>query len=196
MKNRKSIGIKGIYILAGSLLLLMYSACNNSTSVNNNIPAGEQKTTLTKLLLGNGDNLFRAVDLGDDFKAVLNSEKKIPDENDTDDISYTLPLDTIRPDSVNEPFDSVNYFNITYYFHEGKMNEIDEDVYIESDSAAANLFARLTDYFETKYGDYASQNDSRVWSTKDKGKKQWVSLSDQSEEYDNGKLELVFYNEE
>jgi len=127
---------------------------------------------------------------------VLNSEKKIPDENDTDDITYTLPIDTLRPDSVNEPFDSVNYFTITYYFDKEKLNEVDEDIYLESDSVAANLMGRLSDYLTSKYGDYASKVDSRVWSTMRNGKKEWITLSDQSEEYDNGKLLLVFYSED
>ncbi|HTA27192.1 MAG TPA: hypothetical protein VK809_05355 [Bacteroidia bacterium] len=191
------------YIISGILMILAYAACNNSNnnvSTNNNSnyknPAGEQKISLLKLLLGSGNNLFRSVDLGTDFKTVLSAEKKIPDENDTDDISYTMPIDTIHPDSVNEPFDSVNYFKITYYFDREKLNEIDEDIYLESDSSATNLLSRLTDYFSSKYGDYASQNDSRVWSRTHKGKKEWISLSDQSEEYDNGKLLLVLYSEE
>ena len=156
----------------------------------------EQKINLIQLLIGNGNYLFRSVNLGTDFKTVLTSEKKIPDENDTDDITYTLPLDTIQPDSVNEPIDSVSYFTITYYFQKEKLNEVDEDIYLENDSVSAKLLERLTDYLSSKYGDYASQNDSRVWSTMLKGKKEWISLSDQSEEYDNGKLLLVFYSED
>lgn len=186
------------------MAVLGYSSCHNSTNntANNNSTTGnpavktEQKPTLIQLLIGNGNYFFRSVDLGADFKTVLASEKKIPDENDTDDISYTLPMDTIQPDSVNETIDSLNYFTITYYFDKGKLNEIDEDVYLESDSVAAILLERLSDYLSSKYGDYATQNDSRVWSTKHGGKKQWITLSDQSEEYDNGKLSLVFYSED
>jgi len=192
---------RGIYILLGIVTVLIYSACNNSNTPSTNtsnppVSKTEQKTTLIKLLIGGGSNLFRSVDLGADFKTVLSAEKKIPDENDTDDISYTMPIDTIQPDSVNEPFDSVKYYKITYYFDREKLNEIDEDIYLETDSSAAKLLDRLTDYFSAKYGDYASQNDSRVWRVNHRGKKEWVSLSDQSEEYDNGKLLLVLYSEE
>jgi len=190
-----------IYLVLGIFSILIYTACNNSINNNSNNsnsknPAVEQKVSLIKLLLGNGNNLFRSIDLGVDFKTVLNAEKKIPDENDTDDISYTMPIDTIQPDSVNEPFDSINYYKITYYFDKEKLNEIDEDIYLESDSSASLLLDRLTEYFSSKYGDYASQNDSRVWSVSHKSKKEWISLSDQSEEYDNGKLLLVLYSEE
>jgi hypothetical protein len=202
-KNTSYRKLLGFYIVLGILPVLIYSSCNNpSTNVpaannsNPTNPAVEQKTSLIKLLIGNGSNLFRSIDLGVNFKTVLSAEKKIPDENDTDDISYTMPIDTTRPDSVNEPFDSVNYFKITYYFDKEKLNEVDEDIYLESDSSAANLLDRLTDYFSIKYGDYATQNDSRVWSVKHKGQKEWISLSDQSEEYDNGKLLLVLYSEE
>ncbi len=179
---------------------MMYSSCRNSnnTGSNSNPPTQKatQKISLVKLLVGNGNSFFRAVELGSDFKTVLNSEKKVPDENDTDDISYTFPIDTLQPDSVNEPIDSVNYFKVTYYFDKGKLNEVDEDVYLENDSAAAILLDRLTGYLNLKYGDYAGQNDSRVWSTMRNGKKDWVSLNDQSDEYDSGKISLVFYSEE
>lgn len=179
---------------------MIYTACNNSNKGSNNLDIGnsktQQKPNLIELLIGNGNYFFRSVDLGTDFKTVLASEKKIPDENDTDDITYTLPIDTLRPDSVNEAFDSASYFTITYYFDKEKLNEADEDIYLENDSIAANLLGRLTNYLSSKYGDYASQNDSRVWSTIRKGKKEWVTLSDQSEEYDNGKLLLVFYSED
>ncbi len=178
----------------------MYSSCNTATNNVSNPatppPRIEQKVSLVKLLVGNGNNLFRSVDLGNDMKTVLHSEKKIPDENDTDDISYIMPMDTLQPDSVNEPIDSVDFFKITYYFDKEKLNEIDEDIYIENDSVAANLLGKLSGYLSSKYGDYASQNDSRVWKITHNGKKEWISLSDQSEEYDIGKLLLVFYSEE
>jgi len=183
-------------MLIGIVGVLAYSSCNNSSNVNNTNSKTEQKISVIQLLVGNGGNLFRAVDLGIDSKTVLNAEKKIPDENDTDDISYTLPMDTIQPDSVNEPIDSVSYFRITYYFHKEKLNEIDEDIYSDNDSTSAILLEKLTAYYSSKYGDYASQNDSRVWSVKRKGKKEWISLSDQSEEYDYGKLALVLYSED
>jgi hypothetical protein len=198
--NRNFVCLNVIYILAITFIYSCNCSCNNYSnktgSSNTNIPKGEQRISLIKLLIGNGSNLFRLVDLGADSKTVLNSEKKIPDENDTDDISYTIPIDTIQPDSVNESFDSVNYFKITYYFDREKLNEIDEDIYLENDSIASVILGRLTDNISSKYGDYATQNDSRVWKITQKGKKEWISLSDQSEEYDIGKLLLVYYSEE
>jgi hypothetical protein len=198
--NRNFVCLNVIYILAIKFIYSCNFSCNNYSnktgSSNTNIPKGEQRISLIKLLIGNGSNLFRLVDLGADSKTVLNSEKKIPDENDTDDISYTIPIDTIQPDSVNESFDSVNYFKITYYFDREKLNEIDEDIYLENDSIASVILGRLTDNISSKYGDYATQNDSRVWKITQKGKKEWISLSDQSEEYDIGKLLLVYYSEE
>jgi hypothetical protein len=190
---------KWIYIHVIIISSTLYCSCNNSTPANNvTNPALKSKRAISavNLLIGNGTNLFRAVDLGVDYKTVLNSEKRIPDENDTSDISYTMPLDTLQPDSVNEVIDSVNYFTITYFFDREKLNEIDENVFLSNDSSAANLLGRLTDYLSSKYGDYASQNDSRVWNTTHNGKKEWITLSDQSEEYDTGKLLLVLYSEE
>jgi hypothetical protein len=198
--HNKSLLAKITGIIVGIVVVLLYSSCNNSTNNSNTPPdnfvKGRPKPSLIKILLGDGRNLFRSVNLGTDFKTALGSEQKIPDENDTDDISYTFPIDTLQPDSINEPIDSVNYFKITYYFHKEKLNEIDEDIYLESDSSAAILLNRLTEYLSLKYNDYTTQNDSRIWSLSNKGKKEWVSLSDQSEEYDNGKLQLVFYSED
>lgn len=198
--HKNSSPVKWISIATVVILPFVYIGCHNSTPVNYAAPAAsaknEQEIDIVNLLIGNGNHFFRSVELGSDTKTVLGSEKKIPDENDTDDISYTLPIDTMHPDSVNEPIDSINYFTITYYFDKGKLNEIDEDVYLDSDSTAADIMDRLTDYLGAKYGDYASQNDSRVWSTTRNVKKEWITLSDQSEEYDNGKLLLVFYSEE
>lgn len=198
VKGKKKIFL---YKLAVVIIpALIFWACNNSNTVSNNPPANNpssaQRIGLIKLLVGNGNNLFRSVNLGEDLKTVLNSEKKIPDENDTDDISYTFPMDTVQPDSINEPIDSINYFKITYYLDKEKLNEIDEDIYLESDSSASNLLNRLTDYLSSKYGEFATRNDSRVWSVSRNGKKVWLSLSDQSEEYDNGKLLLVLYSED
>lgn len=197
VKNKK---FPGFYVLAGSMLVLFYSACNNSTNTTNspsvNTPKTEQKVNLVQYLLADKNHLFRSVDLGTDPQSVLSTETKLPDEKDSADIIYTLPLDTIHPDSVNEAIDSVNYFTVTYYFDKGNLNEIDEDIYLESDSSAAKLLERLTEHLTSKYGDYASQNDSRVWNTTHNGKKEWITLSDQSEEYDNGKLLLVLYSEE
>lgn len=197
--HKKHSALKWIYIHAIILLSVLYCGCHNSTPANNTSGPSVKSVhsiSAVNLLIGNGTNLFRTIDLGADYKTVLNSEKRIPDENDTSDISYTMPMDTLHPDSVNEPIDSVNYFTITYFFHKEQLNEVDEEVFLPNDSLAANLLERLTDYLSSKYGDYASQNDSRVWNTKHNGKKEWITLSDQSEEYDTGKLLLVLYSEE
>ncbi len=197
VRGKKLTRIFGLLIIG--LSALIYDACNNPNKENTiatNNPTVEHKVSLIKLLVGDGNNFIRSVNLGEDFKAVLNSEKKIADGNDTDDISYTFPIDTLQPDSVNEPIDSVNYYKITYYFDKEKLNEVDEEVYLESDSIAAVVLERFSNYMTTKYGDYVSQNDSRVWSFTHKGKKKWITLSDKSEEYDNGKLLLVFYSED
>jgi hypothetical protein len=191
-KFHKKLSIsKWIYIHVIIILSVAYCGCHNPTPAGNTAgPSAKNAHSIStvNLLLGNGTNLFRTLDLGADYKTVLNAEKRIPDENDTSDISYTMPLDTLQPDSVNESIDSVNYFTLTYFFDREKLNEIDESVFLPNDSIAANLLGRLTDYLSSKYGDYASQNDSRVWNTKHNGKKEWITLSDQSEEYDTGKL--------
>lgn len=161
-----------------------------------NAVAKPRSVSLTELLLGNGQTTFRNVTFGDAPKTVQNSEKKAADEVDTNYISYTLPLDTLNADSVNEDIDSLNYFTIAYNFDQQKLNEIDEDVFLASDSIAAGVSQRLADYFTHKYGDAATGSDEQVWSYTSKGKKIKITLSDQSAEYDYGKLSLVFYCED
>jgi len=169
-------------------------------SCHNNNPPPVTKTTkpvsLIELLIGNGDHPFRNTSLGEDPKTVIKSEKKSPDETDTNYVSYTMPMDTLHPDSVNADIDSLNYYTIAYNFDQQKLNEVDEDIFLATDSAASILLNRLTEYFSNKYGDGAQGSDSMVWSFTRKGKKMTVSLSDQSEEYDYGKISLVFYSED
>jgi len=191
--------------LKGPALSILFLACFITAFVlfygckghqQDNTKALPKKVNLIQLLIGSGPNVFRNVTFGADPKTVEGSEKKTPDETDTNYISYSMPLDTLHADSVNEDIDSLNYFTIAYNFDQQKLNEIDEDVFLTNDSVAAVLSNRLSDYFTDKYGQSASGSDSKVWSIKSKGKKFKVTLSDQSEEYDYGKLSLVFYSED
>jgi len=153
--------------------------------------------SLVQLLVGDGTNQFRHISLGMDTKSVISTEKKVPDEKDSNYIFYSLPMDTLYPDSVNESVDTLNYFTVAYSFDQQKLSEIDEDVYVATDSAAASVKSRLVDYFTTKYGDGAIDKDNTIWKIKKiNGKMAKVSLSDESEEYDYGKLSLVYYLED
>jgi len=141
--------------------------------------------------------MFRKVALGMDTKAILAAEKKKPDENDTNYIFYSLPMDTLYPDSVNETVDTLNYYTVAYNFDQQNLNEIDEDIFMATDSMAASLHGRLSDYFTNKYGDGIKESDHIIWKLKKIGSKTAkLSLSDESEEYDYGKLSLVYYLED
>jgi hypothetical protein len=153
--------------------------------------------SLVQLLVGDGTNQFRHIALGMDTKSVIGTEKKAPDEKDSNYIFYSLPMDTLYPDSVNESVDTLNYFTVAYSFDQQKLSEIDEDVYVATDSSAAAVKSRLVDYFTTKYGDGTLDKDNIIWKIKKiNGKMAKVSLSDESEEYDYGKLSLVYYLED
>jgi hypothetical protein len=182
-----------ILVIIGSMGL--YS-CKHSAQQNN--PPAQAPVTLMQLLFGKGggDHPFRNAMFGQDTKTVKASEKRVPDETDTNYLAYTLPVDTLHPDSVNGDIDSVTYFTIAYNFDKQKLNEIDEDIFLADDSIAANLAQRISDYFTEKYGEAATGSDSKVWSFKSNGKKIKVTLSDESAEYDYGKLSLVFYCED
>jgi hypothetical protein len=184
--------VKSTLLFAAGLILAL-AACHDPAKKDDK--AQPRQVNLIELLIGSGDHTFRKVSLGDDPKTVKAAEQKIPDETDTNYISYSLPMDTLHADSVNGDIDSLNYFTIAYNFDHQKLNEIDEDVFLATDSAGGLLAKRLTAYFSNKYGEPAQESDSMVWSYTKSGKKISISLSDQSEEYDYGKLSLVFYCE-
>jgi len=174
-------------------LCIVLVSCNS----NSNKKLTPSQISLVQLLIGDGTNQFRHVSLDMDIKSVTTTEKKTPDEKDTNYVFYSLPMDTLYPDSVNEGVDTLNYFTVAYNFDGQKLSEIDEDIYVATDSAAASLKARLVDYFTTKFGDGQVDGDNIVWKLKKStGKRTKVSLSDESEEYDYGKLSLVYYNED
>jgi hypothetical protein len=152
--------------------------------------------SLVELLIGNGSSPFRNTTLGSDINTVLKSEKKSPDEKDSNYLYYSLPMDTLYPDSVDAAVDTMNYYTIAYNFTQLKLNEVDEYVYLATDSMAAGLGRRLSDYFTNKYGESKDASDSKVWSFRKNGIKTNISLSDESEEYDYGKLSLVYYTED
>jgi len=180
-------------IVIAAILCITFVSCRN----NKNAKISPYQISLIQLLVGDGANQFRKISLGVDVKSVLAIEKKKPDENDTNYIFYSLPMDTLYPDSVNETVDTLNYFTVAYNFDQQKLNEIDEDVYLSSDSSAAILLGRLSDYFTTKYGEGIKESDHIIWKMKKvNGKLPKVSLSDESEEYDYGKLSLVYYLED
>ncbi|HTB08108.1 MAG TPA: hypothetical protein VK806_14250 [Bacteroidia bacterium] len=167
------------------------SSCNRK---NNN--TSDKSISLVQLLLGNGNSPFRNTALGTDINTVLKSEKKEPDEKDSNYLYYSMPMDTLFPDSVNATIDTLNYYTIAYNFTQQKLNEIDEYVYLATDSAASVLQQRLSDYLTTKYGEGNKGSDSKVWTFKKNGIKTNISLSNESEEYDYGKLSLVYYTED
>jgi hypothetical protein len=192
--SQRLLNTRYLAILVIVCSLAFYSCKHNPQQ--NTIPAQAPVSFLQLLFGKNSDHPFRNVMFGDDPKTVKASEKRIPDETDTNYLAYTLPVDTLRPDSVNGDVDSVTYFTIAYNFDKQKLNEIDEDVFLADDSIAACLAQRISDSFTEKYGEAATGSDSKVWSFKSKGKKIKVTLSDESAEYDYGKLSLVFYCED
>jgi hypothetical protein len=193
MKLQKIKPIYKLSFVALTIFCIVLVSCRSK----NNGKVTPYQIPLTQLLVGDGHQMFRKVTLGADSKTVLASEKKKPDENDTNYIFYSLPMDTLYPDSVNETVDTLNFYTVAYNFDQQKLNEIDEDVYVSTDSIAASLQGRLSDYFTTKYGEGTKESDHIIWKLKKIGSKTAkLSLSDESEEYDYGKLSLVYYLED
>ncbi len=158
--------------------------------------AGPEAVSLVQLLTGGKTGFFRNTRLGDSPAQVKQSEKKAPDETDSNYLAYTMPMDTLHPDSVNGDIDSLNFFTIAYNFDHGRLTEADEDIFLASDSDAAKLYARLSVFFTAMHGNGMPVEDSMIWNFKSGDKNMKISLSDQSPEYDYGKLSLVFYSED
>ncbi|MGP8215138.1 MAG: hypothetical protein ACLQQ4_06210, partial [Bacteroidia bacterium] len=186
-----------LYFLPDSLLLVTALLCAVISCKNQKTgKVTPTQISLVQLLTGDGSAQFRHVSLGMDAKTVTGSEKKTPDEKDTNYVFYSLPMDTLYPDSINETADTMNYFTVAYNFDQQKLTEIDEDIFLANDSAAAALKLKLSDYFTSKYGDGITESDNIIWKLKKiDGKTAKVSLSDESEEYNCGKLSLVYYLE-
>lgn len=192
MKLRKKNNIP-LSLLFITIICIAFFSCKN----NSGKKITPTQIPLVQLLVGDGTNQFRHVSIGADINSVIASERKKPDEKDTNYIYYSLPMDTLYPDSVNETADTINYFTVAYNFDIQKLSEIDEDIYLATDSAAAALKLRLADYYSNKYGDGLTDGDNTIWNLKKiNGKMVKVSLSDESEEYDYGKLSLVYYIED
>ncbi len=191
---------KSIPLILYVITLTFLSSCRNGRPGGSNCGYADKKKgniSLVSLLIGSGNFYFRNISRpGESLEDVKKSEKKAPDETDSNYLAYTLNMDTLHPDSVNGDIDSVNFFTIAYNFEQQKLTEIDEDVFLATDSMAANLYSRLSGAFTARYGKGNEAGDSMVWSYKSEGKNLNVSLSDQSPEYDYGKLSLVFYSED
>ena len=189
-------GIKSVHIVLLSVITIFsiaFISCRN----HSNDKVTPTQISLVQLLVGDGTNQFRHISLGMDIKTILSLEKKVPDEKDSNYLYYTLPMDTLYPDSVNERVDTLNNFQVAYNFDQQKLTDIDEDIFVATDSAAAALRLKLADYFTTKYGEGTINGGSTIWKIKKmNGKTAKVSLSDESEEYDYGKLSLVYYLED
>ena len=193
MKSQKIRLLSIQNALIAIVLCVVLDSCRN----NGNYKFTPNQVTLVQLLLGDGTSQFRKVNMGMDSKTILGIERKKPDENDTNYLFYSFPMDTLFPDSVTDMSDTLNYFTVAYNFDQQKLNEIDEDVFLANDSMAAVLNKRLSDYFTSKYGDGITESDHTIWKLKKlDGKTAKVSLSDESEEYDFGKLSLVYYSED
>lgn len=167
--------------------LFFYSCYNNGISSQGKT----NKTSELELLLGNGKYLFRNIHLASSPAEVMKSEPFVPEEKDSEYISYSLPLDTGK---LNYN-DTLNYFTIDYNFDKNKLYEIDEDIYIRSDSGASSLYSNIKEYFTSKYGDGVNNMDGLLWTVNENDLKVKISLTDESEEYDYGKISLVLYDE-
>lgn len=189
-----------LFLLYSGALLVPISACNNAgdgtSNDEKNAKNKPQTIGLVQLLIGERGNYFRKIEPGENLDAVKKSEKKSPDELDSNYLAYTLPMDTLHPDSVNEDIDSLNFFTISYNFDMQKLTDANEDIFLTSDSVASKLYSRLFSRFTAEYGAGIQADDCMIWSYKIAGKNMKVSLSDQSPEYDYGKLSLVFYSED
>ena len=125
------------------------------------------------------DGIFRGVLLGDLFEKIRSSENGTLLEQDSSYLFYEYKLD------------SSDTYTVEYQFENKKLSEIRLDVYIKDVRNWKILFENLKEYFNEKYGNCTSENESFIWRT-NAGSIQIV-LTDESADYDEGILSLEFF---
>lgn len=161
-------------ILPLYFFLLFFSFCKNSPekSVFEKINTSEK-----------GD--FRGIFIRSSIAEVKQTEKNIPKNAEDDYLFYEIPI------SENE-----EYYTLGYSFNEKGLYEILSDIYLKKPDDALKLFQQIKENFQTRFGNPQQEDDRTVvWTIKtEKSNEVEVTLSDESENYDSGKISISFYD--
>lgn len=127
---------------------------------------------------------FRGVEIGAALDEVKKSESDKPQDEEDDYLYYDIALN------------GEDSYAISYSFDEKGLYEIQVDVFLEKPQAATDLFSEFRTYFGEKYGSVKEEDDGYAsWLiTSDISEEIEISLIDESEGYDYGKISITFYD--
>lgn len=170
----------GQRLLLGSFLVLvcLISACTKRVALEDVIKSEQGH--------------FRGLSIDDSPEKVLASEDttKLVDRNRSDTYFYfDFPL------KKKSEVKGANSLTVAYNFEDGKLYEIQADIYLESESDCEHIYEELIALFNKKYGKYITDEDYLVWYTKlEDGDSISFELVNESSEYEAGKLSLTIFN--
>lgn len=137
---------------------------------------------------------FRGVSIDDSPEMVMAIEDstKLADRNRTDTyLYYDFPL------KKKSEIKGANSLTVAYNFEDGKLFEIQADIYLEDIGDCNHIYEQLIELFNRKYGDYVTDEGYLVWKTQlSGGDKISVELINETSEYKVGKLSLTIFNDD
>ncbi|AWV97856.1 hypothetical protein [Arcticibacterium luteifluviistationis] len=147
--------------LLTSLVLLLAIACSSESSNetdevlgsqdNVNIPASVED--IINEMLGSGDKTIRGFDLGDSISTVKTYENLEQFEETQELLGYTFEI---------SEFEIVDVL----YLHDASdvINEVQLDIYLDSDSTSNEIIDALSLHFTQKYGKPVLEKNQNTWS--------------------------------
>jgi len=142
--------------------LIVACSSNNDEKTENIITSNrkavisESSDTFINKILGGGGSTIRGFDLGDPISKVKTNEKLEQFDEEENILSYTF--ETPRKEIVD----------VLYSYDSSKLlNEVQLDIYLNSESSALELSKGLNHYFTQKYGQQLLGLAKPSWSIKD-----------------------------
>lgn len=167
------------------VLCLFLNACNQESSTSENANLGSSAEQMKIAAAWNSSSDWVKQITQSDSLVIRNKHWGM----DFNQVNESLELAESQPNlgkSFSLYFDDsdLNFVDITYLpNNEGKLAEIDLDVYVEEPSQVKELQKNIKDYFDVKFGSSVTQGKKISWS---KNKNTQVELEDVSTSKDPG----------
>ena len=171
-----------IYLLAGCLL---FSACTQETnsSENSKISLSPEQLKIKEAWKSSHDWVKQIT--SSDTLIIRNTQWGVA----LDEINEKIELSESQPDhgkSYSLYFDNsdLNFVDISYIpNNDGKLKEIDLDIYVEEMPQVGQLRQSLSSYFDVKFGPSVTKGTKTLWN---QNKNTQVELEDVSTSKDPG----------
>lgn len=165
-----------------SLAFLVLASCDEPTPNSNDSESG-----IDNILNPNEDGSILGSELGDEKNDVISRIKPHIISEMPDEITARIPLN--MKDST--------FYDIDYDFKEGKLYNLDLDIYPKSGEDCALLFQEFKSYYNSIYGSGQEKDGFMVWYTVSKtGKDVEIMMMNESESHQKPYLAITFFQEE